>query len=216
MTAIPHPLAQTLPNRVFAKPCRFIASADSLAQLPSQSYPEIAVTGRSNVGKSSLLNALAGQTKLAYVSQTPGRTRRINIFDCGNLRLVDLPGYGYARASKRDIHAWQATSMDFLHQRQQLARVLLLIDARRGVASQDQAMMGMLDRAGVGWSLVVTKCDKLTQQAVHALAAEVGQTLAMHPAAWPTGFMTSAAPGKKRMGIDALRQHIAEAAGDGA
>lgn len=208
------PISSPISSKVFSKPCRFIASADSLNQLPSEGLPEIAFTGRSNVGKSSLLNAITGQNKLARVAQTPGRTRRINLFDCGEtLRLVDLPGYGYARAGKGDIKAWQKASLNFLQNRQQLARVLLLIDCRRGVGDADKEMMAMLDAVAVAWTLVLTKCDKLSASEREAIYTQTSQTLTHHPAAWGEVFMTAAqgykSTGKtKTLGIDALRGHI--------
>ena len=202
------PPAAATAMHAFAKPCRFIASADAPQQLQDSSLPEIAFWGRSNVGKSSLLNAIAGQKKLAHVSQTPGRTRRINVFDCGMLlRLVDLPGYGYGRAAKSDRKAWQASTRAFLAVRVQLRRVLLLIDCRRGIGAMDKEMMLLLDSLGVGWTMVVTKCDKLGQGAVDAVHEASCAACKNHPTAWGEVFMTSVV---KNTGIPQLRAHIAD------
>ena len=194
-------------DNVFATPCRFIASAGRLDELPAPSIPEVAFAGRSNVGKSSLINAIAQQKKLAYVSQTPGRTQRINIFAFGvRLGLVDLPGYGYARAAKRDAAAWHKTNLAFIKNRVALVRVLLLIDCRRGIGDMDKNLMRRLDEVAVGWTLVLTKCDKLAVHDAHGMHATISGASRHYAAVWPEVFMTSAS---KATGIAELRQHIA-------
>ena len=147
---------------LFAGPCDFIAAAQNLTALPPISLPEIAFAGRSNVGKSSLVNALTGRTTLARTSQTPGRTRQLIFFSLASrLQLVDLPGYGYAKASKTDIKAWTKLTRKFLVGRQSLQRMLLLIDSRRGIGQADKEMMKLMDDSAVSWAIVLTKVDKI-------------------------------------------------------
>ena len=147
---------------MFAGPCDFIAAAQNLLALPPISLPEIAFAGRSNVGKSSLVNALTGRTTLARTSQTPGRTRQLIFFSLASrLQLVDLPGYGYAKASKTDIKAWTKLTRKFLVGRQSLQRMLLLIDSRRGIGQADKEMMKLMDDSAVSWAVVLTKVDKI-------------------------------------------------------
>ncbi|MBV9776318.1 MAG: YihA family ribosome biogenesis GTP-binding protein, partial [Acetobacteraceae bacterium] len=145
---------------LFARPCQFVFAAQSLDGLPPVAGPEVALAGRSNVGKSSLLNALTGQRALARVSQQPGRTRQLNFFDLGErLTLVDMPGYGYAQAPKEVKADWQGLMFDYLRGRPTLRRVLLLLDGRIEVKPSDEAVMALLDRAAVTFQIVLTKAD---------------------------------------------------------
>lgn len=173
-------------RKLFAGPCEFMAGATAIEALPDAGPPEIAFAGRSNVGKSSLLNALTGRKGLARASNTPGRTRELNYFDLGGaLRLVDLPGYGFAEASARDIKAWSALTRDFLRGRQTLRRVLLLVDSRHGLKPADFEVMDMLDAAAVGYAVVLTKIDKLQKQESEAASAAVLASIKKRPAAHP-------------------------------
>ena len=147
---------------LFAGECQFIAASNSLNNLPPLGLPEVAFAGRSNVGKSSLVNALTGRRTLARASQTPGRTRQLIFFSLAErLQLVDLPGYGYAKAPKTDIKAWTKLTRQFLSGRASLQRMFLLIDARRGVGPGDEEMMKLMDEAAVPWATVLTKMDKV-------------------------------------------------------
>jgi GTP-binding protein len=194
---------------LFARECRFIFGAASLDALPPPDVMEIAFAGRSNVGKSSLVNALTGRRTLARVSQTPGRTRQINFFVLGAaLVLVDLPGYGYARASKTMIRDWTRLVEDYLRGRPSLRRLCLLIDARHGVKPPDRDLMDMLDAAAVSYQVVLTKADKASS--IDRVTGEVGAELARHAAAHPAIRVTSARTGA---GIEALRAAIAALAG---
>jgi GTP-binding protein len=194
-------------RRLFAGPARFVAGAAELATLPPEGLPEIAFAGRSNVGKSSLVNALTGRHLLARISNTPGRTREINFFDlAGRLLLVDLPGYGYAEASKEAARRWAALVRSYLASRAALRRVCLLLDARHGVKDIDRAMLSLLDRAGVSYQIVLTKIDKLAATALPAITARVTAEIGGHTAAHPEIQLTSAAKGH---GIAALRAALA-------
>ena len=147
---------------LFAGECQFIAASNSLNNLPPLGLPEVAFAGRSNVGKSSLVNALTGRRTLARASQTPGRTRQLIFFSLADrIQLVDLPGYGYAKAPKTDIKAWTKLTRQFLSGRASLQRMFLLIDARRGVGPGDEEMMKLMDEAAVPWAAVLTKMDKV-------------------------------------------------------
>lgn len=183
-------------RKLFAGPCDFMTGATSLQSLPESGPAEIAFAGRSNVGKSSLLNALTGRKGLARASNTPGRTRELNYFNLGDaLRLVDLPGYGYAEASARDIKAWSALTRDFLRGRQTLRRVLLLVDSRHGVKTSDVEVMGLLDAAAVGYAVVLTKIDKLKQHESEAAIAAAAAAIKRRPAAHPVVRAVSSAEG---------------------
>jgi GTP-binding protein len=196
-------------RRLFAQPCRFVAAAASVAQIPAATLPEVAFAGRSNVGKSSLVNALTGRRTLARTSHSPGRTRQVNFFDlAGALMLVDLPGYGYAAASKAQIGNWTRLVDAYLTGRASLRRVLLLIDARHGPKPIDRRVMTMLDRAAVVYQAVLTKADKAGQAASEAAAA-IAAIAAEHTALHPEVITTSALSGE---GIARLREQLAQLA----
>ncbi len=200
---------EPLTRALFAKPIRFVAGVAEWSQLPELTLPEVAFIGRSNVGKSSLLNALVNNGRLARVSGTPGATRQLNFFNLHELvHLVDVPGYGYAKASKKDVKKWQDLLRTYLRGRSQLARAFMLIDGRRGVKKEDEEMCEMLDDSAVSYQFVLTKCDKATQ-AESALALEKTQSaVAKHPAAFP-GIITTSAWDK--LGIDGLQDAVIEA-----
>jgi GTP-binding protein len=192
---------------LFAQECRFVAGAASAAALPPGRLPEIAFAGRSNVGKSSLLNALTGRRALARTSDTPGRTRQLNFFELGGrLMLVDLPGYGYAAASKRLVEEWTQLVRHYLGTRAALRRVCLLLDARHGVKEIDRALMTLLDEVAVSYQVVLTKADKLGPQELERVAAGVAAELRTHRAAHPEIHLTSAIEGR---GIAQLRAALA-------
>jgi GTP-binding protein len=192
---------------LFARDCAFIAGAGDGASLPAETLPEIAFLGRSNVGKSSLVNALTGRSTLACTSNTPGRTRQINFFALDRrLMLVDLPGYGYAAASKSAVASWTRLVQQYLRGRARLRRVCLLIDARHGIKEPDRPVMQLCDAAGLSYQVVLTKIDKVAPTARAAIAEAVAGELATHSAAHPEIHLTSA---EKRLGIAALRATIA-------
>jgi GTP-binding protein len=192
---------------LFAKECRFVAGAGKPAALPPESLPEIAFIGRSNVGKSSLVNALTGRRMLARTSNTPGRTQQINFFDLGGrLMLVDLPGYGYADASKGAIKAWTALVEHYLVGRASLRRACLLIDARRGITDTDRPTLALCDEAALSYQIVLTKTDAVRPAELAAVEAAVGAELKRRRAAHPEIHLTSA---EKRRGIAALRATLA-------
>ncbi len=192
---------------LFAKECRFVAGAGNPAALPPETLPEIAFIGRSNVGKSSLVNALTGRRTLARTSQTPGRTQQINFFDLGGrLMLVDLPGYGYADASKGAISAWTALVRHYLSARASLRRACLLIDARRGITDTDRPTMALCDEAALSYQIVLTKTDAIRLAERDDIAAAVVADLKRRRAAHPEIHLTSA---EKNQGIAALRATLA-------
>lgn len=194
-------------RKLFAKECTFIGAAVSPSSLVAPGPAEIAFAGRSNVGKSSLINALTGHNSLARTSRTPGRTQQINFFDLGGrLRLVDLPGYGYARASKTKIAAWTTLVRHYLRDRATLQRACLLMDARRGVTAADAEVMAMLDEAGVSYAGVLTKADALKKNELAASADTLTTALHGHTAAHPDLLITSARSGA---GIAELRASLA-------
>jgi GTP-binding protein len=194
-------------RKLFAGPCDFVWGTGDVNSLPPQSLPEIAFVGRSNAGKSSLINALTNRKALARVSHTPGRTREINFFKLGErLMLADLPGYGYAKASKTMAAEWQKLIFSYLRGRASLRRVSLLIDARRGVLDVDREVMGLLDEAAVSFGLVLTKIDKLTPQDIAAAVVAADTESRKHTAAYPEICATSAFRG---VGLDPLKVQLA-------
>lgn len=192
---------------LFARPCVFVAGAPTAEALPPMSLPEIAFAGRSNVGKSSLVNALTGRKTLARVSHTPGRTQQLNFFTLGDqLGLVDMPGYGYAAVSKSKIVEWSLLVGQFLQGRASLLRVYLLIDGRHGLKAVDHEQMTAFDKAATSYAVVLTKGDAVPARDREALVAEVSAGLLKHPAAFPNVILTSAETGA---GIPELRGSIA-------
>ncbi|MFA7586115.1 MAG: ribosome biogenesis GTP-binding protein YihA/YsxC [Novosphingobium sp.] len=195
-------------RRLFSGPVEFLRSAPALKFLPDPDVPEIAFWGRSNVGKSSLLNALTGRKAIARASVTPGRTQELNFFDVGDplqFRLVDMPGYGFAKAPPKVAEQWRRLVRDFLRGRHVLKRTLLLIDSRHGVKPVDIEMMQMLDEAAVGYRLVLTKADKVKASELAAALAATEAEARKHPAAYPVVHATSA---ELRMGIEELRAAV--------
>ena len=200
-------------RKLFCGPVEFLKSAPELKFLPDADVPEIAFAGRSNVGKSSLLNALTNRKGLARTSNTPGRTQELNIFEVGRpvqLRLVDMPGYGFAEAPKDLVKRWRTLISDYLRGRAVLKRALVLVDSRHGLKEVDRDMMRMLDDAAVSYHLVLTKGDKVKPSALGALYEAVMVEAAKHPAAHPSIFTTSCETGS---GIAELRTSILEIAG---
>jgi GTP-binding protein len=199
-------------RKLFAGPIDFLKSAPGLEFLPDASAPEVAFAGRSNVGKSSLLNALTGRKALARTSNTPGRTQELNYFNVGQplvLRLVDMPGYGFADAPKDMVRRWRYLINDFLRGRSVLKRALVLVDSRHGLKDVDREIMAMLDKAAVGYHLVLTKADKIKPTALAEVLEVTKAEAARHPAAHPLLFATSSETGE---GIAELRTAILEAA----
>jgi len=204
--------AETRARKLFSGPIAFLKSAPSLADLPEPTVPEIAFAGRSNVGKSSLLNALCNRNGLARTSVTPGRTQELNFFDVGaplEFRLVDMPGYGFAKAPRDMARKWRFLVNDYLRGRQALKRALLLIDARRGIADIDREVMAMLDEAALSYRLVLTKADKIKASELEAVTAEVVTEARKHGAAHPDIIITSS---RAKSGIEELRQAVITAA----
>lgn len=192
---------------LFAQDCRFVAGAASEGALPPAEGIETAFAGRSNVGKSSLVNALTGRRALARTSHTPGRTQQINFFDLGGrLMLVDLPGYGFARAAKSRIKGWTQLVHTYLRGRATLRRLCLLIDARHGLKDSDREIMASLDAAAVSYQIVLTKVDKISAADLDALTASLDAEMAAHPACYPEVLATSA---REHTGIAELRAMLA-------
>jgi GTP-binding protein len=198
-------------RKLFSGPISFLKSAPKLEHLPEPDVPEIAFAGRSNVGKSSLINAVTNRTKLARASNTPGRTQELNYFDVGSplsFRLVDMPGYGFAEAPRDMVKRWRFLINDFLRGRQVLKRALVLVDARHGLKDVDRDVMRMLDEAAVSYHLVLTKADKVKPTVLEVTLAGIRTEAATHPAAHPLILNTSSETG---MGIAELRTAILEA-----
>jgi len=199
-------------RQLFARPWAFVRGVRTLSDLPPPEAPEIAIAGRSNVGKSSLVNALTGQKALARTSNTPGRTQELNLFASDTpLLLVDMPGYGYAEAPKAAVAAWTRLVHAYLRGRPNLARVYVLVDARHGLKVVDREVLDSLDRAAVSYQVVLTKADKPKAGELHRVMAAVEAELARRPAAYPEVIATSSLRGS---GIEALRAAIARLAAE--
>ncbi len=192
---------------MFTKSCNFVIGCAQLEQVPESLTPEIAFAGRSNVGKSSLINALVGHKALARTSNTPGRTQQINFFDLGDrLMIADLPGYGYARAPKAQVRDWSKLVQSYLIGRANLRRILVLVDARHGLKDNDRSVMMVLDQAAQPYQVVLTKADKIKQQPLLDLQSRIKAEASTHPAANPHVLVTSA---RKGLGITEMRAELA-------
>jgi GTP-binding protein len=199
-------------RKLFSGPVSFLKSAPELKFLPDPGAPEIAFAGRSNVGKSSLLNRLTNRSSLARTSNTPGRTQELNYFEVGDpvrIRLVDMPGYGFAKAPKDLARRWRYLVNDYLRGRQVLKRALVLIDSRHGIKEVDQEVMKMLDDAAVSYRVVLTKADKIKASELAEVTSRTGEEARKHPAAHPEIIVTSS---EKGLGMDRLRAAVLEAA----
>ena len=195
-------------EHMFARPWGFVMGTPTLVSLPPADRPEIAFAGRSNVGKSSLINALVRQRGLARTSNTPGRTQDLNFFSAPHVHgyLVDMPGYGYAKAPKERVDEWTALVRDYLRGRTSLKRVFVLIDARHGLKREDEPVMKLLDEAAVSYQVVLTKIDKISVPALPHVLKSVSEGIARHPAAHPLLHATSS---ERSQGIPELRAEIA-------
>lgn len=214
MTTLPFPLApepefaaREAGRLLFAGPVDFVKGVVAMSGMPPADRIEVCFAGRSNVGKSSLINALTGRKSLARASNTPGRTQEINYFALGDARyMVDLPGYGYAEAPVAIVAKWQALLKSYLSGRQTLRRAFVLIDSRHGVKSVDEEIMDLLDRSAVTFQAVMTKADKISKAELDKNIAQTREALSKHPAAYPELIVTSS---EKGLGIETLRATIA-------
>lgn len=194
-------------NKLFANECKFVLGVAKLEQLPLTEMPEIAFAGRSNVGKSSLINAVTGQKGLAKTSNTPGRTQQLNYFNLADkIHIVDLPGYGYAQAPESMVKQWQRVIFAYLQGRVNLKRVFVLVDSRHGIKKVDLEIMELLDKAAVTYQIVLTKSDKVSIDALQKVKEDVEKEITKHAAAYTKVLMTSS---EKKHGIDSVRAEIA-------
>ena len=195
-------------RHLFSQECKFFYGTDTLQNLPQASLPEVAFVGRSNVGKSSLINAMTGRNSLARTSSTPGRTQQLNFFNLGDkIIIVDVPGYGYAKVSKAQVARWTNTMKAFLRGRVPLRRICLLIDARRGLKDVDREMMDLMDSAAVVYQFVFTKVDKTSENELRQNISVTEKELKKRPAAFPVLIQTSA---QAKTGLKELRASLAE------
>ena len=193
-------------NELFKQPCTFVLGVAKLEQLPLTEMPEVAFAGRSNVGKSSIINALTSQKGLAKTSNTPGRTQQLNYFNLNNqIHIVDLPGYGFAQAPESIVKQWQKLIFAYLQGRVNLKRVFLLIDSRHGLKKVDTEIMVMLDKAAVTYQIVLTKTDKISSKELEKVLAATKETIKTHAAAYIGVLATSS---EKKLGLDKLRAEI--------
>tara|TARA_B100000579_G_scaffold120082_1_gene96646 strand:+ start:1846 stop:2571 length:726 start_codon:yes stop_codon:yes gene_type:complete len=197
-----------LGKKFFSREVTFICGMQNLESLPSESIPEIAFAGRSNVGKSSLINSITNRKNIARISQNPGRTQQINFFDVGtdNLRLVDLPGFGYAKSSKKSIREWTKLIYSYLSTRVNLKRVLFLLDSRRGITQIDRKNMNFLNDNAISYQIILTKIDKIKSSQIKKLLFEINRDCSKYPAAHPVMHLTSS---YKKIGIEKLQADIA-------
>ncbi len=193
---------------LFSKPVKFIAASNNMKSLPEENIPEVAIAGRSNVGKSSLINSITGRKFIARTSQNPGRTQQLNFFEVGEkiFRLVDFPGFGYAKASKASIQSWNRLIKSYIKYRFTLKRVLLLIDSRRGITILDKDAMNTFNKLAVSYQVILTKVDKIKAKELQFIIEKVKDECNVNPAAHPFVHLTSSVKG---IGIDFLRADIA-------